>query len=179
MRYEGPQSRRRGHPATGTDALARGLGVFSIVLGTIELLAPRFLARNLGMRGQEGLIQAYGLREIGTGVGLLAADDPMPWVWGRVGGDALDLATLAAAYPDNPKKDNLLIAVAAVAGVTALDVICAERLTNETREPLPPLRNYAKRNGFPSGIAAVHGAAKNVAGREHFVTPELLRPWAA
>lgn len=179
MRYEGPYSRRRGHPAQGTDALARGLGLFSLVLGAAEVLAPRALARALGMQGQEGLIQAYGLREIGTGIGLLASEDPMPWVWGRVAGDALDLATLAAAYDGNPKKDNLLLAVAAVAGVTALDVICADQLTRQTATPLRHIGNFRGRTGYPKGLKASHGVAKDVEGSEGFLTPDLLKPWAA
>lgn len=179
MRYEGPNSRRRGHPDSGTDAFARGLGVFSIALGLVELLAPRALARSLGLPGQEGLIQLYGLREIGTGVGILASDDPTPWIWGRVAGDALDLATLGAGYAGNPKKDNLLLAAAAVAGVTALDVICANTLTHETRRPLPPLRDYRRRVGFPSGVKAMRGSAQDVVGSAGLVTPDLLKPWAA
>jgi hypothetical protein len=94
MRYEGEGSRRRGHPDSQTDALARGLGVFSIALGLYELLAPRSLTRALGMQGNETLVRGYGLREIATGVGILAAKDPTPWIWGRVAGDGLDLATL-------------------------------------------------------------------------------------
>ena len=112
-------------------ALARGLGWFSIGLGLAELLAPRALARSLGMPGRTGLLQVYGLREIGAGIGALAARDPTPWIQGRVAGDALDLATLAAAYPDNRRKGSLLLAVAAVAGVTVLDVACAGALARE------------------------------------------------
>jgi hypothetical protein len=53
------------------------------------------LARFLGMEERTELIRAYGAREILTGVGLLSQDDPVPWLWARVGGDALDLGTLA------------------------------------------------------------------------------------
>jgi hypothetical protein len=66
MRYETEKTRRRGHADTATDTLARGLGWFSIALGIVEVVAPRALARSLGMKGQEGLIAAYGLREIAT-----------------------------------------------------------------------------------------------------------------
>jgi hypothetical protein len=64
--------------------------------GLAELLAPRAVARVTGMRRDERLLRAYGLRQIVAGVGLLTAKDPEPWLWARVGGDALDLATLAA-----------------------------------------------------------------------------------
>ncbi|MBX9931766.1 MAG: cyclase dehydrase [Methylobacterium sp.] len=179
MRYEGPRSPRRGHPDTATDALARGLGWFSIGLGLVELLAPKALARGLGMRGQEGLVQAYGAREVATGIGILTSDDPTPWIWGRVAGDALDLATLAAAYEGNPKKDNLLLAAAAVAGVTALDAVCADRLMRSTAVPLPPIGNYRARTGYPKGIRVSRGVAKNVEGSRGMMTPDALKPWAA
>ncbi len=39
---------------------------------------------------------AWRCAAIGTGIGILASQDPVPWVWGRVGGDALDMATVAA-----------------------------------------------------------------------------------
>ena len=92
-------------------AMAQGLGWFSIGLGLAEVLAPRTLARSLGMDGQAGVIGAYGVREILTGIAILSQDDPTPWVWGRVAGDALDLATLAPALSErNPERGNAAIA---------------------------------------------------------------------
>lgn len=111
------------------EMLANGLGWFSIGLGLYELLAPRHLARFLGS-DQTSLIQAYGVREIATGVGILSRRRPAEWVWGRVAGDALDLATLATGLDDdNPRRRNVALAMAAVAGVTALDVLCATQLS--------------------------------------------------
>jgi hypothetical protein len=116
----------RGHrasPRRSADQLARGLGWFSIGLGLAEVLAPRTLTRALGLHGQERLLQAYGLREIAMGVAILAAKDPTPWIWGRVAGDALDLATLAGGWSDeNPYKANLGFALGTVAAVGAVDL---------------------------------------------------------
>ncbi|WP_132252895.1 cyclase dehydrase [Methylobacterium segetis] len=180
MRYEGAKSRRRGHPDQATDRLARGLGWFSIGLGLFEIAAARSLTRNLGLDGREDLVRAYGVREIGTGVGILTSEDPAPWIWGRVAGDALDLATLATGlHGRNRHRDNLLLAMAAVAGVTALDVICAETLRQETREPLRPLADYRGRSGFPKGIRASHGAARDLDVPRAFRQPDALRPFAA
>ena len=53
-------------------SMARGLGWFSIGLGLAEVLAPRALTRGLGMQGSEQLLQAYGLREIATGIGIFS-----------------------------------------------------------------------------------------------------------
>jgi len=93
------------HSTEYAHSMARGLGWFSIGLGLAEVLAPRALTRGLGMEGNEQLVQAYGLREIATGIGILSSDQPAPWIWGRVGGDALDMATLAGGLqPDNRRK---------------------------------------------------------------------------
>ncbi|MGO4387419.1 cyclase dehydrase [Microvirga sp. 2YAF29] len=178
MRYETDRTRRQGHADTATDTLARGLGLFSIALGIAEVVAPRTLARALGMKGQEGLIAGYGVREIATGIGILASKDPTPWIWGRVAGDGLDLATLATALEgDNPKKSNVGIAMAAVAGVTALDVYCAQTLSRETPHPLPPLQDYSDRTGYPSGIEQSHGAARDFEVPRDFRIPDALRPY--
>src|SRR3954452_22927910 len=91
MKREKPTSRNRTmdmHSTEYAHSMARGLGWFSIGLGLAEVLAPRALTRGLGMEGNEQLVQAYGLREIATGIGILSSDQPAPWIWGRVGGDA-------------------------------------------------------------------------------------------
>src|SRR3954468_24635604 len=91
-------------PGAQAESLARGLGIFSLVLGAAEVLAPRTLARTLGMTGSESLILGYGMREIATGIGILSSSDPTNWIRGRVAGDALDLLTLAAGLrADNPQ----------------------------------------------------------------------------
>src|SRR5918994_5784881 len=180
MRYETERTGRRGHPDSTTDALARGLGVFSIALGLVEVVAARSLTRALGMQGNETLVRLYGLREIAKGVGILASNDPMPWMWGRVAGDALDLATLATGLEgDNPKRDNVMLALASVAGVTALDIYCAQTLSRESPTPLPPMRDYSDRSGLPRPPKAMRGAARDFEAPRDFRTPEALRPWTS
>jgi hypothetical protein len=180
MRYETERTGRRGHPDSTTDALARGLGVFSIALGLVEVVAARSLTRALGMQGNETLVRLYGLREIAKGVGILASNDPMPWMWGRFAGDALDLATLATGLEgDNPKRDNVMLALASVAGVTALDIYCAQTLSRESPTPLPPMRDYSDRSGLPRPPKAMRGAARDFEAPRDFRTPEALRPWTS
>jgi hypothetical protein len=159
------------------ERLATGLGWFSIALGIAELAAPKAICRALGMQGREGVVQAYGAREIMTGIAILASHDPTPWIWGRVGGDALDLATLATGLEgDNPKRDNVWVGVAAVAGITAIDIACAQRLTagKSLSHDVP---DYSDRTGFPKSPDAMRGAARDLEIPADFRIPEPLRPW--
>jgi uncharacterized membrane protein len=115
------------------ERLARGLGWFSIGLGVAEVIAPRAIARVVGTRDHSGLIRGYGLREIAAGAGILTARKAAPWVWSRVAGDALDFAALGSALSDGRNKlGKSLFGIASVAGVTVLDVLCAQRLTERS-----------------------------------------------
>lgn len=110
--------------------LAKGLGWFSIGLGLTQLLAPRWLERQIGIRQERtGLMRALGARETIAGVGVLLNDKPTVPLWGRVAGDAMDLALLAAALksPDN-EKGRLAGATGMVVGVSLLDFACARML---------------------------------------------------
>jgi hypothetical protein len=109
--------------------LANLLGWYSLGMGALQLLAPDAIQDFLGVEGGRSLVQGYGVREIGNGIGVLTERRPEAWVWGRVAGDVMDLATLATALtPDNPRKRNVLLAMGAVAGVMALDVLAARQL---------------------------------------------------
>jgi len=142
--------------------MAQGLGLFSLALGAAELLAPRQLARALDIRGQEHLLQLYGLREIGTGLGILASRDKAPWLWGRVAGDVLDLATLGAAMGASRRREAVAIAIGSVAMITALDITCARALQNGRVDGDAEYRwipDYSERSGFARPIEEMRGAA--------------------
>ena len=81
--------------------LARALGWFSIGLGAAELLAPRLMGELTGVRSAT-LIQAYGLREILTGVGILGSERPAGWMWGRVVGESDELGGTPKTRPVTP-----------------------------------------------------------------------------
>jgi uncharacterized membrane protein len=115
------------------ERLAKGLGWFSIGLGLAETVAPGGVARLAGLPQRRGMLRTFGVREIGSGVGILSERRPTTWVWSRVVGDVLDLAALAAAFASpRARRGRVAAATAAVAGVTALDVLCARRLSRGT-----------------------------------------------
>ena len=170
---------RSGHYMnTPAGKLSHQLAYFSIALGALELFAAPKLTRMLGMRGKEDLVRAYGVREIVKGVGILSSSNPTPWLWGRVAGDALDLATLAAAYPNNRKRTNVAIAIANVATVAMLDVMAAQQMGAIYQRQRMPARDYSDRSGLPRGIEASRGAAADAPIPADMRTPELLRPFA-
>jgi hypothetical protein len=162
------------HPRAAEE-LARSLGWFSVGLGVFQLVCGGTVSHWLGMRGAHGIVRGYGVREIATGVMILGTEDPAPGIKGRVAGDALDLATLGVGLERSRSKANTMLALAAVAGVTFLDVLCM-RWLGERRSP-KALHLYVRRTGFPQGSAAqAWGAARDFIAPPEYRTPELLRP---
>jgi hypothetical protein len=162
-RSEGdPRVERKGPSTlTGPDRLARALGWFSIGLGVAELVAPGRIARAIGLEDKEGLIRAYGARELASAVPTLSVDKPIGLA-ARIGGDALDLGTLSTALRrDNPKRRNAAIATAMVAGITLLDLIAfAGVKAAHRRDPAGAKRDYSDRSGLPKGAQASRGIAR-------------------
>lgn len=119
------------------ERLAQGLGWFSLALGVAQVAAPAGMARLIGVPDEERNIEAMravGLREIASGLGILATRRPARagWVWARVGGDAVDLALLGRAWAsDRADTERVAAATAAVAGVMALDLLCGRRLDDQ------------------------------------------------
>ncbi len=146
--------------ATQNDAdqrLASGLGWFSIGLGLAEFLAPQKMARLIGLSEENGnttLLRIYGVREMAAGVGILMQPRQPGWMWARVAGDALDLASLGSALTDeDADRSKVAAATAAVLGVTALDVLCAQKLSSASGEQIAP------------GSGAVHVTKTTIVGR--------------
>lgn len=153
------------HESTRTSAarkMGRGLGWFSVGLGLIELLATRRLARLVGLDGYETVLRLCGAREIANGIGILACEDARtmaPWVGGRLAGDAIDIAalTVAATRPAT-RHAHPAAALAAVAGVTALDAACTRALTLEAQASRVDV-DYSDRTGIPEAPEQMRGAA--------------------
>lgn len=108
--------------------LAQALGWFSIALGTAQLIAPRQLARAIGVPEHALLMRSLGLRELASGVAILSSPQ---WaataLKARVAGDAMDLALLGTAMTrgDSEQRSRAAMTSLAVAGVAALDLVAA------------------------------------------------------
>ncbi|MGZ3236860.1 MAG: SRPBCC family protein [Burkholderiaceae bacterium] len=113
------------------DSLTKALGWFSVGLGIAQIVAPRTISRMAGLGHSPILVRAVGLREIASGVGILNDRNPSGWLWSRVAGDAMDLALLGnAARSSGIKGKRAVVAAAAVAGVTALDLLSSVQHEN-------------------------------------------------
>lgn len=117
--------------------LSRALGLFSLGLGTWQLLAPSDLAARTGLddtADTRSVLRAIGLRELAVVPGLLRGDRPTGWLWARVAGDAMDLALLrgALAGKRGRKRELTVAATTAVAGVALLDLVAARRSGRRT-----------------------------------------------
>ncbi len=126
---------------TGTKegrSLGSLLGWFSVALGAIELLAPRSLTRAIGLQPSAGtttVVRSMGVREIASGVGILAHPESKEWVGMRVGGDVADLALLGLAMLKSERPVRTLLASAIVLAVGALDVMATEQLAEARKSP--------------------------------------------
>ena len=117
--------------------LSAALGWFSIGLGLVQVAAPGRLARIIGVADRPDtrwLMRAIGLRELAGGAGILTRRRPAGWLFTRTGGDAMDLVFLGQALASGSKRRGRTIgAIAAVAGVTVLDLVSSQKLSRAAR----------------------------------------------
>lgn len=136
------------------DRVAKSLGWFSVGLGLLEIIAASRVTRALGMEGSEGVVRAFGAREVMSGIVTLSPDRKVG-LQSRIAGDALDIAVLLSALtPYNPKRNNVKAALMGVVAITALDVFGAWALSARQQRG-SPTRLYHDRSGFPAGFSAV------------------------
>jgi hypothetical protein len=154
IQQSGPSS------SSASDRLARGLGWFSLALGAVELMAPGYITRTLGLNGKETLVRAYGARELAAGVPTLSVDS-QAGLASRIAGDVMDIATLLPALGrHNPRRVNAFLALVAVGTVTALDCIALGGKSRVHSRDRGRTEDYSDRSGLPRGIAASRGLAR-------------------
>jgi uncharacterized membrane protein len=172
--------------------IAAGLGIFSIGLGAVELLAPGTVAKLLGAR-QPSWVRWFGLREIAAGLGILSGKGTAFWVWSRVFGDFLDLTALVKLATLRKRNEPQTgVAAAAVLGVTALDIWCATELSKQGDEDTRivekitvgrPAEDLYEMWRDPATLAQIHAHIADVApaeeGMTHWILKEYPLEWDA
>ena len=119
----------------GTRRLVNGLGLFSLGLGTTQLIAPDAVNRLVGVEDgvRSRAVQRWfgGVREVATGVGIESRRSPGIWLWTRVAGDVLDLGMLGGVLSNRERRPDARrragTAMATVAGLMVVDVLAALR----------------------------------------------------
>ena len=119
------------------DPLVRGLGWASAFLGVPQVVAPADFTRALGVGDaprHRSAATAVGVRELVAAAGLLGRPHPV-WLWGRVGGDLMDLTMLARALKNHDGRGlgRTVAATAAVTAITATDVYAAVTRTRGSK----------------------------------------------
>lgn len=114
------------------ERLGKALGWTSFALGAPLVAVPGRVARAIGLAdtpGTRALARGVGVRELAAGAGILRQSRPVPGLWSRVAGDGMDLALLGSALRSRSDRRRVGAAAAAVAGIAALDVLAATRLS--------------------------------------------------
>ncbi len=132
------------------------------------------------MEGQEVMVRSYGLREIGSGMMTLSVDKEVGLA-SRIAGDGLDIVALGSAlHSDNPKRDNVAIALVMVAGVTLLDLLAMGATTGRHTRHRGDIRDFGDRSGFSEGHPCVARAGAGEGQGAGWVSEWLSRsPWVA
>ncbi len=172
------------------EQLARGLGVFSVVLGTAQVLVPAAVDRLVGLESTprtRALMRAVGVQELTLGVGILSRRRPTLWLWSRVAGDAVHLLLLSRALSSSDSMQRRLAkATAAVAGVAVLDVVASVRMTGATdvsreersrvrtaitinRPPEEAYRHWRDFENLPRFMFHLQAVKETGDGRSHWV----------
>lgn len=111
--------------------LPPALGWLSLGLGATQVAAPDAILRLVGAKPTDRtrlvVRAACGARELMAGAGLVRRRSAAGWLWARVAGDAIDLALLGATLRSAKDRDRVGRSLAAVAGITAVDVVAAAR----------------------------------------------------
>jgi hypothetical protein len=135
---------RRGRAGGGgernatVEHVAKGLGWFSVGLGAAQIVAPRAVAKIVGVRANGrtlATMRGVGLREIAAGIGILFRTRTVRWLWGRVAGDVIDIGLLANALTSGKaRRTKALLATAAVGGITLVDTLAAKQFSVDTSD---------------------------------------------
>jgi uncharacterized membrane protein len=166
--------------------LGRGLGWFSVVLGTAQLVVPEAMLRLVGLDAHPrrvALMRAVGARELAVGGPLLVDRRKRRWVLARVAGDLMDVALLLRAlFARDARRGRVLAALGAVLGATALDVVGSlradtavageervRRAITVERSPDEAYGAWRRLDRLPAFMAHLESVQESDHGRSHWV----------
>jgi hypothetical protein len=89
------------------------------------------------------------------------------------------MATVAIGlqrHDGSAQRDRSALALVTLAAVTVADLACAGALNAEKGNRYNAIRDYSNRSGFPQGLQAARGAARDFRVPDDMKTPEMLRP---
>ena len=113
--------------------LARGLGWATLGIAAAALFATEQVEQLLGSGHHHAMLKGFGFRELAAGLTLLSQSEVTPTlkagIWARVAGDVADVALMATAARTTRNPTGFAVASTLVAGIVALDVWAAVRLT--------------------------------------------------
>ncbi len=167
------------NPREAGEGLAQFLGLFSLGLGISQLVAPDSVTRLIGMKPNErtrSTMRALGMREITSGVGILGhPSHRADWLWSRVAGDAMDIMMLGRTMTDSrTERTRSGAALAAVLGVTALDVLSAQMVAKRRGSMIGGRSDDNGRGPGAGGASASLYRQRYGAGR-NTISPGRLR----
>jgi uncharacterized membrane protein len=122
--------------------LAQAMGWGSLALGIPQTTMPGRFCQAIGVRddaGSRAWTLAVGIREHAAAAGILVInrERPVPWLWGRVAGDVMDLTLLMRAWNNRRKRQSatrLAIAMGGVVTTMACDLTAAIRMTGSREQ---------------------------------------------
>jgi len=107
------------------------VGLFSIGLGLVQIVAPRKVCKLTGSTVTPGVMRGLGVREIASG--LAVAGNPMLGLWSRLAGDVVDYTLLQRNGKGDTEESRAKIASFVVIGAGVVDAVCALK---ESRDAL-------------------------------------------
>lgn len=142
-----PSSRKKNRPGSRRSSAGAALGLMSLGFGASALLAPRTVARVMGVERMltPAVVQAIGVRELASGTGLLAQPAEPRWRWMRVAGDLMDLALHAVSMVRaRSVKARLAASTAGILALLAVDAAAARRISGRAVPGGRPVRRRSR-----------------------------------
>jgi hypothetical protein len=110
---------------------ARGVGLYSLGIGTVFCAMPARMSRLCGMGVRPRLMLYFGVRDLVLASGLLASAERRPWLLARAVADASDAGIMTTGLLSGRFSPRALPLLSAALGSSALALALARRLEGE------------------------------------------------